>query len=400
MTVKTTRRKFLAGAVAAAAWAAAYTLRRKPGVAAADIDSPGAASEDPELTPRAYLPLVCRNYPPVRVVHVRGSEATYWDFSTGWYGNYVRQNVVDGMVEDGLIHLAGEASVAAAWRALLPVYQPGQKIAVKVNLNNASCSDTDNRIDALIEPVNALIRSLIAAGIREEDVWVYDALRPMPSRFYSRRQYTQARYFDSAGCADARATFNLMDDSLRVTFSHSAMRITRWLTDLLYEATYVINMPIIKRHGTHPVTLGFKNHFGSLNNLGGGGDDNPHIYIRPTDSHYDPNFSPLVDINANANIAGKTVLTMGDALFGASSVGATPSRWGTFGDDAPNSLLFSRDAVAIDCVMCDLLDAEWGVVDATYDYLRLAEQRGLGRFERGDPWGSGYTHFEYVRVGL
>ena len=54
----------------------------------------------------------------------------------------------------------------------------------------------------------------------------------------------------------------------------------------------------------------------------------------------------------------------------------------------------------MDCVMCDLLDAEWGVADAAYDYLRLAEQRGLGKFERGDRWGSAYARFEYLRVDL
>jgi hypothetical protein len=50
--------------------------------------------------------------------------------------------------------------------------------------------------------------------------------------------------------------------------------------------------------------------------------------------------------------------------------------------------------------MCDLLNAEWGIVEAAYDYLRLAEQRGLGTFEKGDPWGSGYALIEYVRVDL
>ncbi len=159
-------------------------------------------------------------------------------------------------------------------------------------------------------------------------------------------------------------------------------------------------MPILKKHGSHPVTLGFKNHFGSLDNLGGDGDDNPHPYISPGDPRYDPNFSPLVDIYANPNIAGKTALTVGDGLLGAPSVAAIPAPWeNTFGG-AANSLLFARDSVAIDCVMCDLLRAEWGLNEAAYDYLRLAERRGLGTFERGEPWGSGYGRLQYVRVEL
>ncbi len=38
----------------------------------------------------------------------------------------------------------------------------------------------------------------------------------------------------------------------------------RWLPDLLYQATYLIHMPIFKKHGTHPVTLGFKNHLRAI----------------------------------------------------------------------------------------------------------------------------------------
>jgi len=63
-------------------------------------------------------------------------------------------------------------------------------------------------------------------------------------------------------------------------------------------------------------------------------------------------------------------------------------------------LLLSCDPVAIDCVMCDLLHAEWRVHDAGYDYLRLAAQRGLGTFERGDPWGSGYVRLDYMRIRI
>jgi hypothetical protein len=49
---------------------------------------------------------------------------------------------------------------------------------------------------------------------------------------------------------------------------------------------------------------------------------------------------------------------------------------------------------------CDLLRSEWGLPDVAYDYLRLAETRGLGTFERGDPFGNGYSQLEYVQVDL
>jgi hypothetical protein len=389
-----TRRGLLKATGVAAGWLGVCAAQRLLGVA------PDATAQEPELTPRAYLPLVLKSYSRPKVVHVHASHATHWDFSTGWYGDYVRQSVVDEMVEQGLMEVTGTTSVTGAWATMLPDYTSGQKIAIKVNLNNSwRCSDTDNVIDALIEPVNALIRSLVQAGVEEADVWVYDASRSMPQRFYDRRLYAQASYVDDGGCADWIATFNRIHESLRVSFSAPAMVTDRWLTDLLYQATYLINMPILKKHGTHPVTLGFKNHFGSLNDLRGLGGDNPHPHISPGSPYYSPNFSPLVDINANPNISDKTVLTVADGLYGAPAVGSPPIPWNTFGG-APNSLLFSRDRVATDCVMCDLLDAEWGLSDAAYDYLNLAEVWGLGTFERGDPWGDGYTRLEYDRIDL
>jgi len=360
----------------------------------------GAAAQEPAPDHPLFVPLVSANADPSRVVHIHDQAATHWDFATGWYGSAVSQAAVNEIVNRGVMELTGRPSVAPAWAALMPDYHAGQRIAVKVNLNNASCDDADNAIDALIEVVNAVVSSLVAAGIDEADVWVYDALWPMPARFYGRRQHTRAHFCDSTGCADEWATLSCVDESLVVHFDTPGMATRRWLTDILYYASYVINMPILKIHGWAPVTLGFKNHFGSLNNLGGDDVDNPHAHINPAVSSYSPDYSPLVDIYCNPNIAAKTVLTVGDGLFGAPAVGSAPRPWHLFGDRAPNSLLFGRDPVAIDCVMCDMLRSEWGLPEAAYDYLRLAKDRGLGIFERGDPFGSGYTRFEYVRVEL
>lgn len=382
------RRRFLINATAAAGAGLLALFQRRRATQPARADN---------LIPRVYLPVVAAPDNRPRVIHVHHPQATHWDFTSGWYGDHVNQGVVDTMLRHGLQSLTDAATVPEAWQVLLPAYQPGQRIAVKVNLVNADCSDNDNLIDALIEPVNALIGSLVEAGIREEDVWVYDASRSMPSRFYGRRLYRQARFIDGSGCADARATFRLQDQSLRVRFSYPGAQVERWLTDVLQQATYVVNLPIIKKHVQAPVTLGFKNHFGSLNDLGGPNEDNPHSYIDPSTAYYNPAYQPVVDVCANPNIAGKTVLTIGDALFGAPSVHAEPIPWQTFGNSASNSLLFARDPVAIDCVMCDLLRAEWDLIDAAYDYLRLAEARNLGTFERGEPWGEGYQRIDYVR---
>jgi hypothetical protein len=116
-----------------------------------------------------------------------------------------------------------------------------------------------------------------------------------------------------------------------------------------------------------------------------------------------------VDIYLNSNIRDKTVLILGDGLYGGTAPSSPPIQsWTIFGG-ACNSLFFGTDPVATDCVMADLIVAE-GLVSTlhTYDYLFCAEEAGLGVCEgtRSDPggnplqepYGSGYDHIEYIRV--
>jgi hypothetical protein len=88
----------------------------------------------------------------------------------------------------------------------------------------------------------------------------------------------------------------------------------------------------------------------------------------------------------NPHFVDKTVLTVGDGLYGSIGDQSTkPEAWTTFGNQAPSSLFFSRDPVAMDCVMYDFLEAEVGVPSGADDYLAVAAQEGLGIFEHRAP---------------
>jgi hypothetical protein len=85
---------------------------------------------------------------PGRVVWVHAPGATSWDGKTGnwWDDANTNQRVVDQMVSDSLQDLTGEATDRQAWEMLFRDfnrtrnlgdggYQPGEKIAIKINAN-------------------------------------------------------------------------------------------------------------------------------------------------------------------------------------------------------------------------------------------------------------------------
>lgn len=411
-----TRRKFIIGSAATLAGVILAWAHRLLGM-------PIAQAQD-SMPHRIYLPIVTRcskphiskPFPKPRVVHVRDADATNWNGS-GLFYNAVDQDVVNSMVQTGLQRLTGQDSWADIWSALFERvhpggYSPGQKIAIKVNLNASyDCYSHGNLIDALPQPVLALISGLVAAGVQPGGITVYDSIRVIPS--YLRDPiwavYPDVRFLGTGSCAGVIAPSHGKDPSLTVRFNDPYGYVNdRQLADVLYDATYVINMPIIKRHGgdnANPVTLGFKNHFGSLNRISGSDNDNLHLYISTSSSLYRTTYSPFVDIYLNPNIRDKTVLILGDGLYGGTAPSSPPIQsWSIFGD-ACNSLFFGTDPVATDCVMADLIVAEGLVSRAhTYDYLFCAEEAGLGVCEGtrsdpgGDPLQGCYFHIEYVRV--
>jgi uncharacterized protein (DUF362 family) len=333
------------------------------------------------------------------VVHVRDARATRWDYRTGWYGDFVDQDVVDRMTDSGVLELTGASTRADAWRALLPDYRPGQKVAIKINLNNAIYGSKGQVIDALPQPVNAVVAGLRSAGVAEQDVWIYDMtagwhLSEIPKRLMDvvARRFPRVEFHSN----DYRHTkFLGYSDTERVRFRVPPGREIpdRRICNTLVRATYLVDLPILKKHCMAGVTLAFKNHFGSVE-----GCDLIHWSTTLGDPGYLRGYNALVDIWKNPHFGAKTVLVVGDALYGArvDNYREVPSPWPTFGGTSPNSLFFSRDPVAVDSVMYDFLAAEGGVPPGSDDYLKLAAAAGLGTFEHRNDAGR-YAKIDYVQ---
>lgn len=339
-----------------------------------------------------------------RVVAVHDSNATNWDFSTGWYGDYVDQSIVDEMVNTGIMELTETKTIGDAWRTLIPNYVSGEKIAIKVNFNDSSSyNDSHNKIDALMHPINPIIAGLKKIGVQEPDIWIYDALRPIPNRFINKCIYKGILYYDFFGLNGRnKATFNSTSSESNIKFSNKNIRPHK-LTDVITNANYVINIPIIKRHGGSGVTLSMKNHLGSLNPSTRTSIENIpdiHDYIYLYSKNYNSNYNPLVDININPNIKNKIVLIVGDGLYGNwYSNNQEPRKWKTFNNKALNTLFFSRNPVVIDSVMYDFLSAETFIDHGSDDYLHIAARNGLGIHEHKSKDNT-YNLIDYVDLNF
>jgi uncharacterized protein (DUF362 family) len=363
-----------------------------------------------------YLPLVVNKRTPPnllgRVLHVHAPSVTNWHFDYDqYYGKSqapgtvgVNQGVVDAMIDRGVTGLLGlpPSEIVDAWNQLIPSYSHGKMVAIKANLNNAFTCDTNTtQVNSIAQPINAVVRGLKLCGIRDQDIVVFDAIRAFPDRVFNELNFQNIQIHDN-GCRGYPSTWNSDDPQAKIQFSPPSGSLpTVRLTDTLLKADYLINMPLMKGHQIAGVTLSFKNHFGSVNNPSG-----MHTYISTSYSQVDQ-YNALVDLYSNPHIHDKTVLTIGEGIYGSREFQNTPPQpWTTFDDHSPCSLFFSTDPVAIDCVMHDLLKPERGSAqpDTSDSYLKLAADAGLGVFENGDPWqtpfGSGYSQIDYERIEM
>ena len=350
-----------------------------------------------------------------KVIHIHSPSVTNWNYDhDDYYGKTqspgvmgVSQSIVDAMVDRGITELMGfpPSSISDAWLKLIPGYSPGKTVAIKVNFNNSyqsTCSSTTTAIDAIAQPINAVVRGLNMIGVRNQDIIAYDSIRSFSERVYDELTNKNIQIHDYNGCFGYASTWVSNDPEAMVNFSPvGGSPPTVRVSASLINASYLINIPILKGHPLAGVTLGFKNHFGSTNNPAG-----MHTYVDTTYPQIDQ-YNALVDLFSNPHIRHKTVLTIGDGIFGSREKHNTPPQpWVTFNNQSPCSLLFSVDPVSIDCVMHDLLKAERGDSQpgTCSSYLKLAQDAGLGIYEAGDPWrqpyGSGYSTIIYRRIEI
>ena len=322
---------------------------------------------------------------PGRVVWIWNPDATESDLNDYWWKTENNdQMVIDQMFSSGMQGLTGAKDDHVAWDSLFKYfnkvngydevgYQTGEKIAIKVNLNNCwnyyinPYTAKDNDRDASPYVLKALLRHLVnTVNISQEDITVYDASRPMANWFYNRVYYEtypaiplvpefpDINYVDAEGGAQGRRK---VEASTEKIYFADDTEINRTLPKCVVDAKYIINMPLLKRHplnNGNGVTLSGKNMFGTWI------EPVAKIHSYHESGHILGNPAPQTDLLAHMHIGGKTLLYVGDGTYATlvDHSNICKSQMYPFNNDWTNSLFFSQDPVAIDSVMYDFLHAE------------------------------------------
>ena len=314
---------------------------------------------------------------PGRVVWSYDPDSVDWDGQGYWWElDHFDEAVMQRMVDSGIASLAGAADAAAGWDALFCAhnaahggsggYRQGEKIAIKVNINGAGAYGDDTKgetRESYTNPVllKTLLVSLVSeAGAAPADITVYDAGRVVPD-------YVQAlcgsgvlagvqfQYRDLLGTHDAQP-----DRNAPVVWSQTVNGDTNYLPTCVTQADYLINFANLKGH-VYGMTLTAKNHYGTIMNssrMRAPEAAGIHRYLTQNRMNA---YTVLVDLMANEQLYGKTMLYMLDAIICAPgesvSITGENSRWqqAPFNGDYTSSVFFSQDPVAIDSVGADFL---------------------------------------------
>lgn len=332
-----------------------------------------------------------------RVVWTQKANTVTWNQEDKfWFkDDYINQANVTELLSLALLDLTSSSSEKEAWTKLFVdfnkkhgrgknSYQKGEKIAVKVNMNNTYSHEESEELNASPQLVYALIQSLVNAGVDENDIYIAEPSRFLTDYLFNKchKDFPKVHFVDHFG-GDGREKTEYAENV--IPYSVNNGRLATGLSTTFTEATYVMNMALLKGHVGQGVTLCGKNWYGTTNIH--------HDWRHNAHDNFDQDrkggykYMTFVDFMAHKDLGGKTMLYLIDGLLGSKNVAGAPTgkwRMAPFNGDFPNSLLLSQDPVAIDAVASDIFITEFpDAVDVNYMDNYLLEAALAGKAPSG-----------------
>ncbi len=256
--------------------------------------------------------------PSPRVIVTRNAAALIQSDSPG---GAVRMEQATSMIDQAVAKLMGKSQAMAAWKSL---FKPDDVVGIKVNCLFGKGVSTHPEI------AHAVANALVRAGLKPENVIIWDR---------STGDLLKSGYKMNKDGPGVRVIANdgVWEDEPTKLGSFNG-RLTKIVTE---QVTAIINIPIMKDHGTAGISGALKNHYGTFDNPG-----------RHHGNHCDPY---LADLNAIPAIRDKTRLVIMDALR-AQADGGPSLRKAALWDY--HTILVSQDPVAIDYLAWKAIDEQ------------------------------------------
>lgn len=242
-------------------------------------------------------------------------------------GSDIAADVVQVMMDRGLMELTDEPTVGAAWRSLFPNITSASRIGIKVNCINAHCSSHPEVAQAIVEGLASM--EVGGGKFPRNNVIIWDRtneeLTNAGYTLYTGSEPDTVRCFgtDQSGIGyDADSQIDVCGHTC-----YPSSILTR-------HCDYLINLSVLKNHTTAGVTLSLKNHLGSVHN--------PWVLHGSYGECCDP-YIPALNKEIRERLGVPQVANICDAIFGIYSGG--PSGYPQF---VYNGILLSRDPVALD----------------------------------------------------
>lgn len=355
---------------------------------------------------------------PGRVVWVQNTNATNENFEPGiqdeWAYNYTDETTIQQMLAKALKNYTETSSSSLAWDALFKSfnnshdrgdvgYTTGEKIAIKINLTNQCCIE-EARMDATPQLINALLYQLInEAGVNASDIIIGDPYRMFRNEYKDLVQsnFPNVNFVDGRGGGGINQT---EPSSNAVLFfagpDDNGLMVESTLPQHYIDATYMINMPVLKTHNEGGITLIAKNHQGSFLEPGDPADGQFAIrmhYSLPANSSGTGKYRHTVDYMGHEHTGGKGLLYIVDGIWAGESWEGFVSKFQSapFNNDYPNSIFIGQDPVALESVCFDVLFEEYATDDNKQSYPiwykdEIADY--LSQMASSDYWPSGITY--------
>ncbi len=236
---------------------------------------------------------------------------------------------VKRMVNRAVIAFTGAADLQSAWKSVIP--DPSRRVAIKVNCQIQG-------IFTKAKVVRPLVDGVMLAGVAADNILIYDMTDTAFALAGFRRNtgpgVKVGTVADFGGYS--RGLYHRLANLLTGGHGYSGVNL---LANALHgprgrwDCDYLINVPVLKAlDGYCGVTLGMKNHYGSIANPG---------------EHHKDIMEHIPLVNSQPEIKDKTRLIVLDAVFGE-------YKWVNGRDQSHvvrvNKVLVGNDPVAVDAI--------------------------------------------------